>query len=75
MIFVLNKIDLIEPELVKNKKEYLKLDENKIWIPISSTTGENILQLKNLINKMLEFKKDVVAKKSVKEEIDSIYGI
>jgi selenocysteine-specific translation elongation factor len=60
---------------VKNKKEYLKLDENKIWIPISSTTGENILQLKNLINKMLEFKKDVVAKKSVKEEIDSIYGI
>jgi len=75
MIFVLNKIDLIEQELVKQKKEYLKLDENKIWIPISATTGENILQLKNLINEMLEFKKDVVVKKSLKEEIDRIYGL
>jgi 50S ribosomal subunit-associated GTPase HflX len=75
MIFVLNKIDLIKPELIIQKKEYLKLDENKIWIPISSTTGENISQLENLINEMLEFKKDVTAKKSLKEEIDKIYGL
>ena len=54
LIFVLNKSDLIEPNEVIEKSKYLKVNETKKWIPISSSTGENISQLKELIGKMLE---------------------
>ncbi len=74
MIFVLNKSDLINPEAIIEKTKYLKLDESKKWINVSSKTGENILQLKDLISKMLELKKPVITKKSSKEELDKIYG-
>ena len=68
MIFVLNKSDLTNPEDVIERRKYLKLDDSKKLINISSKTGENILQLKELISKMLELKK------SGKGELDKIYG-
>ncbi len=68
MIFVLNKSDLTNPENVIERRKYLKLDDSKKLINISSKTGENILQLKELISKMLELKK------SGKGELDKIYG-
>jgi GTPase len=75
LIFVLNKSDLIEPNEVIEKSKYLKLDETKKWIPISSSTGENILQLKELIGKMLEVGIPEVKRKTLKEEFDRIYGL
>lgn len=72
MIFVLNKSDLINPEEVLGKTKYLKLDDSKKWINISSKTGENILQLKDLISKMLELKPGIT-KTSRKEELNKIY--
>jgi GTP-binding protein HflX len=54
LIFVLNKSDLIRPNEVMEKSKYLKVNETKKWIPISSSTGENIVQLKELIGNMLE---------------------
>ena len=74
MIFALNKSDLSEPDEILTKVNTLKLNETKKWIPISSVTGENKSQLKDLINKLLEPKKTVVSKKSLKEELDKIYG-
>ena len=68
MIFVLNKTDLTVPENVMERRKYLKLDDSRKVINISSKTGENILQLKDLISKMLELKK------SSKEGLDKIYG-
>ena len=68
MIFVLNKSDLTNPENVIERRKYLKLDDSKKLVNISSKTGENILQLKELISKMLELKK------SGKGELDKIYG-
>ena len=68
MIFVLNKSDLINPEDVIERRKYLKLDDSKKLINISSKTGKNISQLKDLISKMLELKK------SSKEELDKIHG-
>jgi GTP-binding protein HflX len=68
MIFVLNKSDLVNPEDVIERRKYLKLDDSKKLINISSKTGENILQLKDLISKMLELKKPG------NEEADQIYG-
>ena len=69
IIFVLNKADLIKQEEIIEKTKYLKLDDSKKWISISSKTGENILQLKNLISKMLELKKPIIAKKSGEDKI------
>jgi GTP-binding protein HflX len=68
MIFVLNKSDLTNPDTVIERRKYLKLDDSKKLINISSKTGENISQLKDLISKMLELKK------SGKGELDKIYG-
>ena len=75
LIFVLNKSDLIEPDAVIEKSKYLKLNETKKWIPISSATGENITQLKNLISRMIQVRIPEAKKKSLKEELDKIYGV
>ena len=74
MIFALNKADLISAEDVISKTKYLKISENKKWIPISAVTGENISQLKDLIAKIFENKVQVSQKKSLKTELDGIYG-
>jgi GTP-binding protein HflX len=63
MIFVLNKSDLVNPDDVIERRKYLKLDDSKKLINISSKTGENILQLKDLISKMLELKKPLLTEK------------
>ncbi len=62
MIFVLNKSDLIKPEQVNDKIKYLKLEDSKKWVDVSSKTGKNILQLKDLISKMLELQKPILTK-------------
>jgi len=67
MIFVLNKTDLTKPENIMERRKYLKLDDSKKIINISSKTGENISELKDLISKMLELK-------TGKGELDKIYG-
>ena len=54
MIFVLNKSDLIPKEEVLEKANQLGLEDNKKWLQISSTTGYNIAQLKNLIYRALD---------------------
>jgi GTP-binding protein HflX len=67
MIFALNKSDLIKPDKVIENTKYLKLDETKKWIPISAVTGENILELKDLIGRMLELEKFEMTKKPIKQ--------
>ena len=74
MIFVLNKTDLIDTLEVLEKAKYLKIDDSKKWIGVSSKTGENVLELKELISKKLELKKAIIPKKTVKAELDKIYG-
>ncbi len=74
IIFVLNKSDLIKSEDIIDKVKFLKIDETKKWIDISSKTGENILQLKGLISNMLELKKSAILEESRKEELDKNYG-
>lgn len=75
LIYVLNKSDLTNPNLVIEKSKYLKVNETKKWIPVSSSTGENILQLKELIGKMLEISMPDVKRNPRKGELDRIYGL
>ena len=70
MIFALNKSDLIKPDKIIENTKYLKLDETKKWIPISSVTGQNISELKDLIGRMLVLEKFEMTKKPIKAELD-----
>lgn len=56
IIYALNKIDLIEDKNIEQKIEILNLQENKKIILISSKTGKNIDQLKELIKNVIDDK-------------------
>ena len=56
IIYALNKIDLIEDKNIEQKIEILNLQENKKTILISSKTGKNINQLKELIKNIIDNK-------------------
>jgi len=62
IIFVLNKSDLVIADEIMEKVDYLGLKENKKWLPISSVTKQNILQLKDLLLIILESKPIVTEK-------------
>ncbi|HJM79019.1 MAG TPA: GTPase, partial [Nitrosopumilus sp.] len=53
IIFVLNKLDLIKKDQINNKIEILNLMENEKIIPVSSKSGENIKELKEVIEKII----------------------
>ena len=74
LIFLLNKSDLVESSEIISKAKFLQLNEAK-WVPVSSKTGENMPKLKELIEKLLETKKTLSTKNSLKQELDKIYGI
>lgn len=54
IIFALNKSDLVLPEEIIEKVDYLGLKENKKWFSISAVTKQNISQLKDLLLIILE---------------------
>jgi GTP-binding protein HflX len=49
IIFALNKLDLIKQDQIDYKRELLNLIENEKVVVVSSKTGENIKELKELI--------------------------
>ena len=53
IIFALNKLDLIKQDQINYKKNYLNLIENEKVILVSSKTGENIKELKELIQNII----------------------
>lgn len=73
MIFVLNKSDLINPDQIVERTKYLNIDDSKKIISISSKTGKNISELKDLISKMLEIN-PIQTKKTKKDEFGKVYG-
>ena len=74
VIFALNKSDLVDEKEIQRKIEYLNLDEDKKWIPISSISGYNLEQLMQVIKKLIQSHSQPNAKKSLKEELEKIYG-
>ena len=54
VVYAFNKIDLLEKEEVQRKIDLLNLTENAKVIPVSSKTGENVKELKELIIKIIE---------------------
>jgi GTP-binding protein HflX len=53
IIFTLNKSDLIKKDQINYKMELLNLIKDEQVVLVSSKTGENIKELKELIQKMI----------------------
>ena len=70
IIFVLNKMDLMQKEQIEEKTEILGLDENKKTISVSSKTGNNVELLKILIKNIIENQNSP----QIKKEFGSSYG-
>ena len=60
MIFVLNKAEKIDIDEIKEKADYIGLDETKRWVPISAKTGVNLGGLKKLIATSIQYNKNGV---------------
>ena len=59
IIYALNKSDLMREDQINYKKELLNLIENEKVISVSSKTGENIKELKKLIEKYINKSKSI----------------
>jgi GTP-binding protein HflX len=64
IIFTLNKSDLMKKEQIDYKKELLNLTENEKVISVSSKTGENIDELKIIIENFIMNKNPYKYKKN-----------
>ena len=75
IIYALNKAELLDQNEILEKVEYLGLEENKKWIPVSAKTGQNTNEFKELIKNVIDFQDNpMTKKKSLKEELGKIYG-
>ena len=75
IVYALNKADLHNKNEILEKVEYLELTENKKWIPVSAKTGQNTKEFKELIKNVIDSQhKPITKQKSLKEELEKIYG-
>ncbi|MFB5611133.1 MAG: GTPase HflX [Nitrosopumilaceae archaeon] len=75
IVYALNKADLLDKNEILEKVEYLGLAENKKWISVSAKTGQNTKEFKELIKNVIDSQhKPTTKKKSLKEELEKIYG-
>ena len=66
---------MLENEEIQEKVEYLGLEENKKWVSFSAKTGENLIELKELIKNVVNNKfSSKIEKNSFKEGLEKIYG-
>lgn len=73
IIFALNKADLVSEEEITEKAGLLGLKENKKWLPVSATTGQGILPLKDLIHNILENQPAPTEKEPFRPKIEINY--
>jgi GTP-binding protein HflX len=73
VIYALNKSDLIGPEEIVQRAEFIGLADSKKWVPISSITGENTSKLLELVNKMLSTPRQQIKEISRKKDLAEFY--
>ncbi len=73
VIYALNKSDLIAPEEIVQRAEFIGLGESKKWVPISSITKENIPKLLDLVAKMVERPKQQIKEIPKKQDYTKFY--
>ncbi len=73
VIFAFNKSDLVSPEEIVQKSEFLGLENNRKLVPISSVTGQNITKLQNMIQRMLEQPRQQIKETPKKQDLAEFY--
>lgn len=73
VIYALNKSDLIAPEEIVQRAEFIGLGDSKKWVPISSITKENIPKLLDLVGKMVERPRQQIKEIPKKQDYTKFY--
>lgn len=53
VIYALNKSDLVQPDEILKKAEFIGLSDSRKWVPVSAVTQQNIPKLLELVKKMM----------------------
>jgi GTP-binding protein HflX len=74
IVYALNKSDLLKDEETERKIKFLNLSENEKRVSISSKTGKNITQLKELIKEVIESQSYQKPKRHAWEGVEKTFG-
>ena len=73
VIYALNKSDLVEPEDIIKKAEFIGLSDSKKWVPVSAVTQQNIPKLMDLVKKMIEQPPQQIKEIPRKQDLTKFY--
>jgi GTP-binding protein HflX len=73
VIYALNKSDLVEPDEIIKKAEFIGLSDSKKWVPVSAVTQQNIPKLMELVKKMIEQPPQQIKEIPRKQDLTKFY--
>ena len=73
MIYALNKSDLVQPDEILKKAEFIGLSDSKKWVPVSAVTKQNIPKLMDLVKKMIERPPQQIKEIPRKQDLTKFY--
>ncbi len=73
VIYALNKSDLVEPDEIIKKTEFIGLSDSKKWVPVSAVTQQNIPKLMDLVKKMIEQPPQQIKEIPRKQDLTKFY--
>ncbi|AJZ75844.1 GTPase HflX [Candidatus Nitrosotenuis cloacae] len=73
VIYALNKSDLVEPEDIIKKAEFIGLSDSKKWVPVSAVSQQNIPKLMELVKKMIERPPQQIKEIPRKQDLTKFY--
>jgi GTP-binding protein HflX len=73
VIYALNKSDLVEPDEILRKAEFIGLSNSKKWVPVSAVTQQNIPKLLELVKKMITNPPQQIKEIPRKQDLSKFY--
>ncbi|MFM8659212.1 MAG: GTPase HflX [Candidatus Nitrosotenuis sp.] len=73
VIYALNKSDLVEPDEIVKKAEFIGLLDSKKWVPVSAVTQQNIPKLLELVKKMMSAPPQEIKEIPRKQDLTKFY--
>lgn len=73
VIYALNKSDLVEPDEIVRKADFIGLLDSKKWVPVSAVTQQNIPKLLDLVKKMMSAPPQEIKEIPRKQDLTKFY--
>lgn len=73
VIYALNKSDLVEPDEIVRKADFIGLLDSKKWVPVSAVTQQNIPKLLELVKKMMSAPPQEIKEIPRKQDLTKFY--